>query len=210
MRREGKIRGSFVRTNKSHEFDYTLGNRTNGKPTNASKVSSTCTSNKVQCSMCHSATPCSKALCKTKSMLKVHRRDISYKLEDFSLKCNSSRPGPALGMYYGSLTQDSGYSYDYESEEQESLDQLEYCHSAATRTTMGSFLRDVCGDAGTPDSYPDEEALDEDDGLESSRGTPHESHFNRTSATDDDCSWSLVDSSDTDQGSADLDEINTQ
>ncbi|KAL2630451.1 hypothetical protein R1flu_015137 [Riccia fluitans] len=213
MRREGKIRGSFLRINKLDDFDFTMGNRTHGKPTNHSKVSSKCAGNTRHCSTCHAGRPWSKAMCKTKSMNKLDGRDITtnYKLEDFALKCSPSRSGPSLhdlSKYYGSFPQDIGYSYDYEYEEQETLDQLEYSHSPATRITIPSFFRGLRGDyeesvdLEAHDGYSDEENIED---LETSKGTPCMS--NKLVDTDDefDCSWSLIDSSDTEQGTVDLD-----
>ncbi|KAL3688351.1 hypothetical protein R1sor_014660 [Riccia sorocarpa] len=210
MRREGKIRGSFVRIRKREEFDYKLGNSTGGKPTNHSKLSGKCkcpVNNAKHCFDCYAGWPYWKALCKTRRMHKLDNRDITrnYKLENFSLKCSPSRQGP------GSCTQATRYSYDYDYDEQDTPDQTHSRHSPETTITLASFLRGkhvahkISANAGPSTSGLDEETQIRSEGLENPEKIPDGS--NRLTDIDEeaDYSWFVLDSSESDQGSVDLD-----
>ncbi|KAL3678617.1 hypothetical protein R1sor_021573 [Riccia sorocarpa] len=122
MKREGRVHGSCVRMRKQEAFDYH--SKAPRKPTNHSRVTGACLSNKRHCPACHEH-PVLKAMGKTKGKHKARDHDVTknHRLNDFAL--GSYPPSPGLGDYYGDdlrVTYDSDLT-DYHSEEEEIIRQ---------------------------------------------------------------------------------------
>ncbi|KAL2609925.1 hypothetical protein R1flu_028498 [Riccia fluitans] len=124
MRREGRVHGSCIRMRKEDELEYNK--RPPRKPTNHSRMTGACLTNRRHCLGCHYY-PVEKAMSKTKGKHKLKDQDITknHRWNDFAFGCYPPRltlPSPALrDLHYGD---DLRFAYDsdltdYHSEEEE-------------------------------------------------------------------------------------------